>query len=81
MEQLGRWLVAVGFREAMRLLLGIDEIQPELDRLSDADRCLLGMMYADRLGYDDLARILLEEETVIRQRCQEARQALWNVLH
>jgi DNA-directed RNA polymerase specialized sigma24 family protein len=79
-NQFKLWLGTVAFREALRLLLRHDRVEPQLHALP-GDQCqLLGMVYLDRLFYGDVAPILRIRPDEVRQQQQNALNALFQLL-
>jgi DNA-directed RNA polymerase specialized sigma24 family protein len=70
------WLGVVAVREAVRLLLRHDRVEPRLHQLPTDQYRLLGMVYLDRLIYGDVATVLQLSADEVRRRCYEALQAL-----
>jgi DNA-directed RNA polymerase specialized sigma24 family protein len=65
------WLTIVAFREVLRLLVRHEELEPWLNRLSAAQRRLLGMVYLDRLPAGDAASLLRLPPEEIARRARE----------
>ncbi len=79
-SQFRLWLCVVAVREAVRLLLRHDRVEPRLHQLPTDQYRLLGMVYLDRLIYGDVAAVLHMSSDEVRRRCYEALQALCQLL-
>ncbi len=53
-----RWLRVVLYREALRLLFPLEQVEVAFERLGDDDRRVLRLRYVDQLCDDEAARVL-----------------------
>jgi hypothetical protein len=78
--QFRTWAQTVALRVMLGRLLRHPVVAPRLGLLAHDQRRLLGMQYLDHLSVGDIAGILRVSLDDVRQRCQGALEAFWQIL-